>query len=940
MSAQIFDHTIEIVDATGRRHITISDSVVVGRESGDILVADGMVSGRHLCLDGSGPSLTVQDLGSSNGTSRNDLPVRGVDVLVVGDVVQLGGATIRFLATVARGGSEMPPPVATIGTISSDAVELRFVPGGRAAHVAKSYAASVARARRSLAGFGTEPNGVVPVIHLLDVSLEGAESADATDGLAMGSVVDAATARAWVAVPAAGQPEPPHRILALIFGAGLPAADSLELLIEGYGLHRSGADDPHRLSGRALPPLAGAEGELRAPMALSFIRFLAEREGDAGVRRLLASEPGRLDEVAREVYGPSMAQLEQQWRTKVLSGEPDVSTGDFLRLSLRHLRPYRRRQAEIFAYMLLSLAFVAAFPFVTRRLFDTALPSGEFSQVVGLLGALGVAFVVSIVAGVRQAYQTAWVSGAVTRDIRQTIFDRVQVLPSAWFRDHPQGDVLSRLFNDVGAVQNGLSQAIGQGVYQVLSLAVSTAIMLSIDVWLGLVVLVAAPLVGVVYRKMSAGAQRRSIAVQENSSALLSIAAENYRANPVVKMFGLAGRERTRFAQQGDRMFRAGRRLTLWGGLFGLSVNLIVTVLRLVVLGLGAWLILRGHFTVGGLVAFLSIMGDVLSPVTVLVTLSQDVQASMGSLVRINEVIDAAAEAAESDGATDVATGDVGVPPITGEIRLEHLGLSYTPERRALDDLDVCIRAGTRVAFVGPSGSGKSTVLRVLMRLYEPDEGAVLVDGVDIRSIGLSAWRDQLGVVFQDSFLFDASVRENIALGRRGASDAEIEAAAAAAEVDAFLPSLARGWDTLVGEGGGNLSGGQRQRVAIARALVRNPRLLLLDEATSALDPGTERQINETIERVSRGRTVIAVTHRLASITNYDRVFVVVDGTVAEQGTHDELLAAGGVYAGLWAEQTGIPAITRDAVPAAAVLAPPKSATRLTRTTFVYQEAP
>lgn len=233
--------------------------------------------------------------------------------------------------------------------------------------------------------------------------------------------------------------------------------------------------------------------------------------------------------------------------------------------------------------------------------------------------------------------------------------------------------------------------------------------------------------------------------------------------------------------------------------------------------------------------------------------------------------------------------------------------MSYDTEHRALDDFDATIPVGSRVAVVGPSGSGKSTVLRLLMRLYEPDEGAILIDGVDLRSGSLRSWREQLGVVFQDSFLFDATLRENIALGRPGATDAEIQAAAAAAEVDGFVATLPRGWDTLVGEGGANLSGGQRQRVAIARALLRNPRLLLLDEATSALDPATERQINDTLRRIAVGRTVIAVTHRLASITDYDSILVVVDGRLAERGTHDQLIRRGGVYARLWAEQTGQP---------------------------------
>jgi ABC-type multidrug transport system fused ATPase/permease subunit len=887
-------HLVEVVDAAGVRRVEIVGKVVVGREGADLNIDDPLVSRRHLVLDATGPVLVASDDGSANGSFQDGERLQAATQLVVGDSIRIGASTIQVLAA-PLATVDVVPATAPVAMQRNDAVEVRAVPGSYGARIAANFAASAKRARKALSGFGSEPWGRVPVLNLV-----GPYHDDAGTLIASGSVVDSTRGEAWIIATPEAPPESPHRVLAMMFGDAFPAASELNVLIEGYGLHVSEVPTPtERLAGKVLPAFDDADDEMRGAMAVSFVRFLLKREGDSGLRRLLGTESGRLDETAREIYGPSLGQLEQRWRREARAGAPEVKTGEFIRLSLRHLRPYRRRQAEIFAYMLLSLAFTAAFPFVTKYLFDSALPSGKFANVLNLLIVLGGCFVVSLLAGVRQAYQTAWVSGAVTRDIRQSIFDRVQVLPTAWFSDHPQGDVLSRLFSDVGAVQNGLSQAIGQGVFQALSLVVSASIMLTINLWLGLGVLIAAPLVGFVYRRMAAGAQARSLAVQENNSGLLSVAAESYRANAVVKAFALAGREQRRFRQQGDRLFRSSRRLTLWGGLFGLSVNLIVTLLRLGVLGVGAWLILQGHFTTGGLVAFLSIMGEVLSPVTVLVTLSQDVQASMGSLLRIDEVTNAATE--------PIGTGAPQLAPLTREVRLRAVGLSYTPERRALDGFDVTIRAGTRVAFVGASGSGKSTVLRLLMRLYEPDEGSIEVDGVDLRDVTLESWRDQLGVVFQDSFLFDATLRENIAMGRAGATDSEIDAAASAAEIDTFLDKLPKGWQTLVGEGGGNLSGGQRQRVAIARALVRNPRLLLLDEATSALDPATERQINQTIERVSVGRTVVAVTHRLASITDFDEIVVVVDGTVAERGRHDDLLRDRGEYARLWAEQTGTP---------------------------------
>jgi ABC-type multidrug transport system fused ATPase/permease subunit len=271
-------------------------------------------------------------------------------------------------------------------------------------------------------------------------------------------------------------------------------------------------------------------------------------------------------------------------------------------------------------------------------------------------------------------------------------------------------------------------------------------------------------------------------------------------------------------------------------------------------------------------------------------------QESTGALVRIRDVLDTEPDVADPPGGTTLGL-------LAREVRLVAVSYAHSPDRRTLDGIDIVIPAGSRVAVVGPTGAGKSSILGLLLRSYDPDQGAVLVDGHDLRSVSLASLRGQVGVVFQDTFLFDATIRDNIALGKPGATDAEVEAAARAAELHDFVTTLPRGYDSRVGERGARLSGGQRQRVAIARALVRDPRLLLLDEATSALDPATERLIAATLERAGVGRTTVAVTHRLPSIAAYDLIVVVEDGRVVEQGTHDALVAAGGLYAHLWHEQ-------------------------------------
>jgi len=901
---------------------SVDDVLEIGREDADLVVADPAVSRRHARLETTPDGLAVTDLGSSNGTKVNGVRITGTAPLRPGDVVIVGTTEIHVLANgdadEQREAHDADTPVpdlpgetslldvpglaelnglSELARLEGEAAVVRFRPGSPGEQAAPAVLAAVKRSRRRLAGLGSESWGRRPQVCLVDPF---PDPADTTTMVLAGTVLDAPRDEIWMVVSPEAPADPPGRALALLFGATLPAADELTLLLEGYGLwvdDLPGTDDA--LRHQDLPPLATADSELRPAMALSFVQFLIEREGEDGLRRLFgAAQPGRVDDAARDIYGAGLGELELAWREALADEAPASRPTEFLRLSVRYLRPHVGQEIEIFVYMILGLAFTTAFPFITRDIFDTGLPSGEFGKVLSPLLLLSGAFLVTLVSGLRRAYVTASVSQAVVRDLRLEMFDRLQGLPTGWFARHRQGDIMARMFSDVGQVETGISRTLTDGVFHILSLVVSSVVMLRLNFWLGLLVLAGSPVVALVYRTMRSGARQRSLAVQEESGHLMGVAAENVEAQPVVKLFGLHGREHDRFERTSRRVFRAEQRLSLFSGLFALSVNTVVTVLRLTVLGLGAWLILEGRFTIGGLVAFLGTMGEVLSPVTILTGIGQELQAATGSLVRINEILDEAPEVVDDPEAAVLG-------PLEREIRLEGVSFSYSHERRTLSGLDALIPAGSRVAFVGPSGSGKSTVLRLLMRLYDPDEGTIGIDGQDIGQVRLDSLRGQVGVVFQDTFLFNTTVRENIALGRPGASDAEVESAARMAEVDAFVADLPRGYDTPVGERGTQLSGGQRQRVAIARALIRNPRLLLLDEATSALDPRTERQIVTTLEKVSSGRTTVAITHRLTSVVDYDQIFVLVDGEIVERGTHRELLAARGAYARLWAEQTG-----------------------------------
>lgn len=936
---------VELVTTDGARSSRpLTTAVELGREA-MWQVDDPSVSRRHLRLEPTPVGVVVEDLGSSNGTSINGRRITSATVVGPGDTVTFGTATLAVTVTASEpppapgpisAPVTAPPPVPAppsepapapapastpshrpgideLDTLATDAAIIRFRSGTVGESLAPSVAKAVVVARRRLAGLGSEPWGVVPHICLVDPFPDPHQPDQLVTS---GAVVNADRHEIWAAVTVDTPPEPPERYLARYFGASLPAAADLGLLLDGFALHLAGLDPDEELRNHNLPPLSAADPDLAAMMATSFVGFLVRREPKDGrgafLRFVSSARPGGRDVAAREVYGDGLARLEQNWRSDMARGPVKAKPRAFIAMALREMRPHVLKQVEIALYMLIGLGFTTVFPFVFRELVDVAIPSGQWSQVTTLLGMLAVALAVSLLASLRRSYLAAYVSASVITTLRARMFERLQRLSPGWFQRREQGDVLSRFLSDVGQVESGFSAVLRDGAFQLLSLIVSMVVLVALHPMLALIVIAGVPIIAFIYSRMSDGALKRSMAVQEQSGALLNVLSENYSAQPVVKAFALEAREISRFGRSSQRLFDANLRLSLFGGVFGLSVNGVVTTLRLVVLAVGVWMIFEGRLTIGGLVAFMGVMGEVLGPVGSLTGVGQQLQASTGALARVNEVLEADLDVPDADDAPPLAR-------FGSEIRFDDVTFAYTPGGApVIQNLSCVIPAGSKVAFVGPSGAGKSSVLNLLNRFYDPASGSILVDGRDIRTAPLASLRGQLGVVFQDNFLFDITVRENLRLARPDATDAEIEAAATAAAIHDTIVALPDGYDTLVGERGGRLSGGQRQRLAIARAILRNPAILVLDEATSALDARTERQIAATLDELGQGRTTVAVTHRLASVVEYDQVFVLVDGRLAEQGTHPELLAMGGVYAHLWSEQTGI--TVEEEPPAAPVL--------------------
>ncbi|HTA89295.1 MAG TPA: ATP-binding cassette domain-containing protein, partial [Polyangiaceae bacterium] len=327
--------------------------------------------------------------------------------------------------------------------------------------------------------------------------------------------------------------------------------------------------------------------------------------------------------------------------------------------------------------------------------------------------------------------------------------------------------------------------------------------------------------------------------------------------------------------------------------------NVAALLASLIVIGVGAVLSFHGLLSVGSLVAFQVLLMGMSAAIGSLTSAGPYLVSAAGGMQRLREVLD---EAPRVDNAARATT----LPRLEHAIRFENVSFRYTPQERGLRHVDLELKAGTRVALVGSSGSGKSTLMSLIMRFYDPVEGRVCFDGTDLRTVTQESLRAQLAVVFQDDFLFNISVRDNLRLGNPEATDAELETAAKLAEIHTFLVAQPNGYDELAGERGSRFSGGQRQRLALARALVRNPAVLLLDEATSALDAGTELAINQTLARISEGRTVISVTHRLASVVDADLIVVCDEGRIVELGTHESLCRARGTYAQLWQKQHGV----------------------------------
>jgi ATP-binding cassette subfamily B protein len=557
--------------------------------------------------------------------------------------------------------------------------------------------------------------------------------------------------------------------------------------------------------------------------------------------------------------------------------------------------PYRTRTIYSIFSLLLATATALAPPLLAKYAIDDGITQNNLRTLWWIVVAFLLAGLANWGMSYVQTYLTGWVGERILADLRIKLFGHLQRLSLGFFERNRAGVIISRLTNDVEALDQLVTDGVTTLVQSTLTL-IGTAILLFILDWrLALATLAVIPIMSVGTILFRIHSARAYAAVRERLGLVTATLAEDIAGMRIVQAFTRENRNIAHFREVADGYREANMRTVVLNALYFPFVDLVSSVALAVVLGYGGHLYFQGAITLGTLFAFLLYVQNFFDPVQQLSQLYSTFLSATAALDKIMDVLDEEPEVVDEPGAAEL-------PPVKGHVRFEHVRFGYGGGPDVLHDLDLDVPAGTTVALVGHTGAGKSTIAKLLARFYDPRDGRITIDGIDLRQVTQASLRYQLGIVPQEGFLFAGTVAENIAFGRPGASGEEIVQAAEAVGAHEFILRLEDGYETEVQERGSRLSLGQRQLIALARALLADPGILILDEATSSVDIGTERKIERALRLLLSGRTAFIIAHRLSTIRDADLIVVLEHGRIVEQGSHDELMRERGLYTSLYGD--------------------------------------
>ena len=562
--------------------------------------------------------------------------------------------------------------------------------------------------------------------------------------------------------------------------------------------------------------------------------------------------------------------------------------------------PHRLIGIALIVTMFLQTAFTVVLAIALKIVIDGVIDDQSSIDAGPVILMLLAAFVISASAAVAAGYMSALAGARILADVRTTAFDHLQLLTLGFYARAQVGDLLAHFSSDVAQLSQGVIKQPLAGLKALTALVFYVPVMALLEWRLTALTVVVMPIALYFSGRLAPDADSALDEEKLRIAHVLDEVHESLSAQPAIRAYGIGGRASLRFGGRIDRLLESSTRAEFRVNVLGTIAQFGIAIVQLLIVGLGAWLALNGDLAAGTLAAFVALLTEFTWETTVIggEVIPEITKAGAG-IRRIDDLL-------ASGPVIEVSQSGGSPPLVTEAIRFENVTFGYDDSgEMQLHDLSLTLPAGGYVALVGPSGSGKSTLLSLIIRFYDPQSGVVSIDGTDLRTVARDDLRSGIGVVFQETFLFDATIGENISLANPEASPAEIEQAAAQAGLEELIEGFPEGLNELIGPRGRRLSGGQKQRVGIARALVRQPRLLLLDEMTSALDPSTEAEVNRTLEDVGSDRTIVSVTHRLRSVAAADLIVVLESGVVVETGSFEQLVEAGGLFAGMWEKQSG-----------------------------------